>query len=276
MTDRDTDMVFIADGPAEALGLSGFYDRFKAKLESHGIEYRSLPEVKDIWCRDFMPIQLDTHTFVGYRYAPDYLADEPDYVTDWRTICPRLDIEVVDSDIVLDGGNVVVCDDKVVLTDKVLGENRHRYSPSGLMVALSELFQGREPVIIPWHATGGDPYGHSDGLVRYLGSGRVLLSTLFNKDRAEIRKVLSQHFAEVIDLEFDIRGRGFEKYAWPYVNYLQVGDLVLVPSFGLPCEAGVMRQLAKLCDGCVIDHLPARPIADMGGALHCITWNIAR
>lgn len=164
MTDRDTDMVFIADGPAEALGLSGFYDRFKAKLESHGIEYRSLPEVKDIWCRDFMPIQLDTHTFVGYRYAPDYLADEPDYVTDWRTICPRLDIEVVDSDIVLDGGNVVVCDDKVVLTDKVLGENRHRYSPSGLMVALSELFQGASRSLFLGTLPGVIPMGTRTGL----------------------------------------------------------------------------------------------------------------
>ena len=28
---------------------------------------------KDIWTRDFMPIQLEENVFLKYQYAPDYL-----------------------------------------------------------------------------------------------------------------------------------------------------------------------------------------------------------
>jgi len=44
-------------------------------LKKHGIPYAYLSETKDIWCRDFMPIQIERERFVFYKYTPDYLKD---------------------------------------------------------------------------------------------------------------------------------------------------------------------------------------------------------
>ena len=44
-------------------------------LKKHGIPYAYLSETKDIWCRDFMPIQIEKERFVFYKYTPDYLKD---------------------------------------------------------------------------------------------------------------------------------------------------------------------------------------------------------
>ncbi len=38
-----------------------------------------LPNTKDIWVRDFMPIQKDVKSFIGYEYNPDYLKEEQQY-----------------------------------------------------------------------------------------------------------------------------------------------------------------------------------------------------
>lgn len=42
-------------------------------LNSFGIKPEFLPETKDIWVRDFMPIQVRAGKFIEYRYDPDYL-----------------------------------------------------------------------------------------------------------------------------------------------------------------------------------------------------------
>ena len=44
-------------------------------LSRYGVEYRLLEGAKDIWVRDFMPIQVVPHVFELFRYNPDYLQD---------------------------------------------------------------------------------------------------------------------------------------------------------------------------------------------------------
>ena len=42
-------------------------------LRKRGIPFTYLKGTKDIWCRDYMPIQIEKDRFVFYRYTPDYL-----------------------------------------------------------------------------------------------------------------------------------------------------------------------------------------------------------
>ena len=44
-------------------------------LEKYGVTYGLLKGTKDIWCRDYMPIQTIGNRFVLFRYEPDYLLD---------------------------------------------------------------------------------------------------------------------------------------------------------------------------------------------------------
>lgn len=277
--DRDTNVVFIADTLASMPEFKNFHERLLAKFNDMCIEYEYIPGTKDVWCRDYMPVQLMHDKFIGYRYMPDYLMrfdEDREYISDQFSICQSLGIVFDDSGLVLDGGNVVVCDDKVVLTDKIYKENAVKYGTQDLLKTINDTFYGREPVVIPWNKSDGDPYGHSDGLVRYLGNDSILLSAIFKKDREPIRKVLSRYFKDVFILDFDLRGRRFENYAWAYINFLQVGNKILMPSFGLPCEPFVIEQISQYFNNCLIDTIDMRDVASYGGALHCLTWNIKK
>lgn len=119
-------------------------------LQKRGIPFSYLHGTKDIWCRDYMPIQFDERFYVFYEYTPNYLQDKigkalqtsPENVfnnesNDLLRLLPRSYKTEVHFDglrpipvekllfqrirmyLVLDGGNVVKCGNKIVMTDKV-------------------------------------------------------------------------------------------------------------------------------------------------------------
>jgi len=45
----------------------------KAISETPSLRFLTLEGTKDIWCRDFMPIQIAKDKTIGYTYDPDYL-----------------------------------------------------------------------------------------------------------------------------------------------------------------------------------------------------------
>src|SRR4029079_14048869 len=108
--------------------------------------------------------------YVQFRYQPDYLKGHEQLITD-ESVCrsiPQLK-ECLSSTINLDGGNVVAATDKVIMTEKVFGENP-RFRPQNLRKKLQRLFQA-ECIFVPREPY--DPIGHSDGLVRFLDDTTV-------------------------------------------------------------------------------------------------------
>ncbi len=75
--DWDTDIVYLSD--KLEVFFNDFYHRLIEKFGEMGIEYGIINGTKDIWCRDYMPIQIQDNLFVGYNYNPDYLDSEPAY-----------------------------------------------------------------------------------------------------------------------------------------------------------------------------------------------------
>ena len=49
-----------------------------AALDTHNIPYRFLPNTKDIWVRDFMPVRTGSGKLVSFRYEPSYLKNDSD------------------------------------------------------------------------------------------------------------------------------------------------------------------------------------------------------
>lgn len=84
-------------------------------LDKRSIDYDFLPETNDVWCRDYMPVQVSVSKFIEYRYDPDYLQEKkyrkkktyPDLV------CDRIGLKTFKTDVILDGGNVIKWDNKV-------------------------------------------------------------------------------------------------------------------------------------------------------------------
>ena len=68
IADNQTDTVFVSEL------LTARHPQIERDLRAAlGSRLKVIPGTKDIWCRDFMPIQLNTNRFLQFRYEPDYL-----------------------------------------------------------------------------------------------------------------------------------------------------------------------------------------------------------
>src|ERR1700722_18057609 len=76
-------------------------------LDSHEIKYKFLASTKDIWPRDYMPIQLDYDRFVQFRYEPSYLEGYRHLQSDQKVVTKANGIDCQYSEINFDGGNLV-------------------------------------------------------------------------------------------------------------------------------------------------------------------------
>lgn len=107
-------------------------------LVEAGIDYGLLENTNDKWARDYMPIQVEKDKFVSYVYDPDYLQEDKASITIWSEITnlPSMP-EIIQTKLIIDGGNVIKCSDKVIITDKVFLENRRlQYSQKEVMEEL--------------------------------------------------------------------------------------------------------------------------------------------
>lgn len=73
ITDNQTSTVYFSDLLSKKCPILN--QHIAEALDENGIHYGYLSETKDIWCRDFMPIQIEEDRFVFYKYTPDYLKD---------------------------------------------------------------------------------------------------------------------------------------------------------------------------------------------------------
>lgn len=246
-------------------------------LDKHDVEYRFLENTNDIWCRDFMPVQVAKNIFCGFDYDPDYLHETNELLTT-RTngiqVCSDLGIEVKRPAIPLriDGGNVIRCDEKIIMIDKVFKENR--ISRNELARTIEEHFMA-ELVILPWDKS--EIYGHADGLVRYLGNNRVLITNYDRFDKSYTRKIidiLRRHFDEAFKLEYCVNRQ--HKHNWAYINWLQTDKVLLIPYFGYPEDRQAFEQITSLMPMYQgkSEMIDSRDLICHEGCLNCASWTI--
>lgn len=271
ISDKQTNKVFVSDGLKH---YERFYAGFLSCLSAFGIPIGTIPKTaskKHIWARDFMPIQLDKDKFLLYRYTPDYLRGFEDFIPDYPAICKDMGLECVTTDIVLDGGNVVKCGDKVIMTDKVLKENPMRFYKD-LLAELENHFKA-QIVLIPWDRY--DMYGHTDGMVRWIDGNKVLLNNYADFDpslRKELKKALSEHFV-VEELTYGTAKH--PKVSWAYINFLHTEKNIFVPGLGIEEDDMALEQIRRFYPNYTVTTiLNTLDIVHHGGALNCTTWNI--
>ena len=244
-------------------------------LDAKGITWQLLHHTNDSWCRDYMPIQVSENKFIQYRYFPDYLNTDKNrgYITDPTLALEELGVETVKTNIILDGGNVVRCNDKVIMVDKVFSENPD-YGQSALVAELERLFES-EIVFLPWDER-YEKYGHADGIVRYVSQNKVLMTNYhdFDGKKADgFLQILSKHF-EVQTLEYNTPEP--HKNSWAYINFLQTNKAIFIPAFNREEDEQALAQIEKSFPSYVgnIVPVPLKGIVGEGGALNCITWNV--
>ena len=269
-------------------------------LDENNVAHDTLPLTKDYWCRDYMPVQFACECFAQFKYKPDYLEGKEKYMTNADKVIGGLkdnNIHVNHSSLVIDGGNIVLCEADnsntytgksfLVITDKVIVENPS-LSKEEIEKRIKRAFAVDECpnmnddmciVWLPWDEK--DKCGHTDGILRFVGINEndrpVVLANLSVYDdniASKMRKILQEYF-EVKDLKLT----ELDELSWAYINALQTRDVIIVPGIGnkkLDIEA--MKQMEELYSeykGRIYQVQMKSFIERWGGALNCCTWTVS-
>lgn len=254
------------------------YNALADALDRHGVRHSLLEGTKDIWCRDYMPVQTSVDGFAAFQYRPDYLLDTREHraaITDGMAVSERSDItgRFLIHGIVIDGGNTVHSSRKVIMTTKVFSENP-LIKPRDL-VRMLESALSAEVVFVPWDTV--EIYGHTDGICRIIDEETVLMSNYSQIDPRMgkmIRRCLEPHFSNVVELHFD-PSNSFRD-TWAYINWLQTDRVLILPKFGVPTDREALEQISSLVPSYAgrIEQVDARDLVRYEGCLNCASWTV--
>ena len=255
--------------------------QIQSVLEKENELYEFIPYAKDIWVRDFMPFQRPDGDFVVYQYHPDYLQGKNSkYITNCRDAFIEIGGKSALSSnichhtqLIIDGGNMIKCKDKngtdcVIMTTKVLFENPH-LSHHEIFIELEEVLNA-EVILIPWDTD--EEYGHSDGMVRNLGEGHLLLNCYSDIDK-KFSKVLNKSLGDRFEISELSYGNKAREKSWCHINYLELQSVVLVPTASLASDSLALKQIEQFKGKKCIPVQMANVVRE-GGALHCISWSL--
>ena len=256
------------------------FNRLTSILKKHGVEYRLLKGTKDIWCRDYMPIQTESGKLIQFRYEPSYLKGNKEWEdsrSDVREVCRLNGFEPVFSNINLDGGNVLLCSGRAIVSDRIFTENPEYTDKDQLVKDLSELLEA-EVIIIP--AQNSDMTGHADGMDRFIDHDTILGNNRSDEYKYwanGIEKVLKDYNLKYVDVPFFY---GYKDSRHPdhaigvYVNYLEVSNLIVLPVFEVEGnkDAEAISAFKQIFPNKIIEVLNYNDVALEGGALNCSTW----
>ena len=275
--DNKTNFLFLADTLPKKY--SNFNEQFEKVLNNCNINFELLPQTKDVWAVDYMPIQIDINKFVRFVYNPSYLQTKKllKTISDVDAICNEIGIETVKTDIILDGGNVTRTTNKVIMTDRVFVDNPN-YQRTQLIKELHELLQVDKLYFIPEQP--GDFTGHSDGMVRFIDENTIVIND-YQREKdwfyRAFQIAIHNTGLEYIKIPYNVYDNKTNDQAnGDYINYLQMENTVIIPTFGIKEDNMTVKQFEKIFAGQNITTIDSNEIANDGGILNCITWNILK
>jgi len=277
-TDSRTNFLYLADTLPKKF--PAFYERFVKILSDHNIKPELLPNTRDIWAVDYMPIQTGEDRFVQFAYDPSYLQFKKykNSYSDVDAICREIGVEPIKSDIILDGGNVIRSANAVIMTDRIFKDNPHK-NKKALISKLHELLQVEKLYLIPEQP--GDFTGHADGMVRFADEHTLLINDYSQKEDPWFLRAfqLAIHNTglDYITIPYDVYNNKKNIHAHgAYINYLEMENIIFLPIFEDKDFEAVIRQFEGIFTGSRIVPVVSDEIAEEGGILNCVSWNVKR
>ena len=248
-------------------------------LRKHHVPASLIDGTRDVWARDYCPIQIGPRQFIKFRYCPDYLKNGCEHLVTPGTVCRHFqDLGTCRrSNIILDGGNVVVSKRRVVLTEKLYRENP-QYERFRLRSKLTKCFEVDHCIVVPKEP--GDVIGHSDGLLRFLEEGLVIVNDYSRVDPAygkRLRGILAKEglrIEKIAHFREDRAEDGISSAVGNYVNFLRIGNLIVVPAYKAPQDDRACKTLERLCPHATVVPLLCKDLARAGGVLNCIGYTV--
>lgn len=277
INDKQTNKLYLSDKLASFY--PKFYYHFTEALLEHEINFEFLKGTKDVWCRDFMPIQLDEKRFVQFIYDPWYLkkASQKKYKTNPTELYEQLGIEVKQVDLVLDGGNRIHYNNLAIVTERVFEENPD-LGKNDVRKILIDTLELEKLIIIPCMSKDDDMTGHADGYLRLINEEMAFFQRLPVEFKSlQKRIIIEMAKAEIaccyvpepsMNIEDGMDASGC------FVNYLEIGDNLFIPYFNKEEDLKTLKIIAGLHRGKYWSGVDCTGIAKQGGLLNCVSWNI--
>lgn len=259
------------------------YQALKTILEKHGIGYREIPGTRDIWCRDYMPVCAADGGMIQFVYRPSYLRKvkedrhrfTPPSCWDGLTFASR----VRESVLFLDGGTVETCGRTGIVTERLFKDN-FPFDHEDLTIRFRQLLALDRLIVIPEEP--GDVTGHVDGVVRFVDERRVVMNDYaLEKELAgygrKVETILREEGLENLKLPYaptgEIGADGMPSALGCYINFLRIGDLVILPQFGLKQDAEALAACRRIFGGDIeVETVECSKLASEGGVLNCVSW----
>jgi len=255
---------------------SSSYFELTKILDNHKIKHQLIKGTKDIWCRDYMPIQIDENKFVQFRYEPSYLKEELEIQSNPIEVCKANNIHAKFSTINLDGGNIVNWKNMAIITDRIFKENPEYSNHLKLVDEIEKLLEV-EVIIIP--QINCDLTGHVDGMVRFVGDNKILgnnRATEFKYWTTKMNQLLKTHGIDYIDIpSFYNKSKLYPYNAIGcYVNFLEVGNLIVIPIFETKDnkDQEVYDLFKQIYPNRILEAINFNAIGNHGGLLNYATW----
>ncbi|GGG14633.1 agmatine deiminase family protein [Pontibacter amylolyticus] len=282
ITDRDTNFVYFSSLIKERPALKSFWLNLEKKLKGAGIPYGFIENTNDIWCRDYMPVQISPKAFVQFNYYPSY-CDTVKYrptITDPSHVqlSHPLTGTTVQHQLLLDGGNVVRSNNAVVLTERIFKVN-NSLEKEDVLAQLKQALQVEQLYLIP--SQPGDFTGHSDGMVRFVDDNTLLVANYsgeldYWKNR--YRNMLKKTGLHLVEFPAAPAEEKNENGDYPatgcYINFAQIGNVILFPQFAIPQDKEALKEAERIFKDCQVIPVPSGELAKDGGVLNCATWNV--
>ncbi len=250
-------------------------------IESAGYQVKLLTETYDYYCRDYMSVQIAENDFVQFVFRPKAYLEPEQYPDITNPVLVGLMNNLVPprySPLILDGGNVIKATNKAIITDRVLKDNIYQFGSETKILEKLQKDLKCSVIIIPEYPN--ELTGHADGLIRFIDDDTVFINETYGEPEKEwLRQflgILTENNLLHIKLPSPMTGKQITADGL-YLNYLHVGNLVIVPQFKIKEDKKALQTFNEIF-GSNYSIIPfdARWIAMHGGVLNCVSWTIKK
>jgi agmatine deiminase len=259
------------------------YPAIVSVLEKH-VVLKEL-DSPNLWIRDWAPVKIHgayvKFKYKGYDGFPQLRVD----YRCWAHFNAR------ESDIFLDGGNVVQ-DQQTAFITEIVFKNNYQVMVNDLRQFLKDTFC-KNIIYIPVEP--GDDLGHADGIIKFIDEKTVLINNY--------RSWVSQTWYEyAIKLERVLKNNGFDFVHFPwalskcpimtegefrkkypyaddqnegfgyYINYYQTPLHIFMPQFGIEEDESAMRVARRHFPEHEVVPVDCSELSMLGGLMNCVTW----
>lgn len=255
-----------------------------------------IPEIQDIWIRDWAPVIVDisgTTTLVKAIYRPQYLRGKYEKYAHGddaagKKLASILGFPQLNLPLVWDIGNLTHNGRGTAIVTRRILEDNPEYDETGIRVLFREklgidklLFMEVEP---------GDVTGHVDGTVRFLDKHYIAIAEYpvqycrenewLNRLVGYIKIELGSDFTIVRipnGIIENAQWEGVPSAFGNHLNFIRVADYLLLPCYGSLEDELAMNIIKMACPNIHVIPVDGKEVADLsrlGGVLNCISWSI--